>query len=102
MTKRMDIYEPKLPAAIRWPLYAVSFPFALLTAVVWIPFFLLRRREPPVNRTPCGGLCKFGWWDKYESIWRCSAYQGLPTQTARPTFTTKKDPNNCAMFERKP
>lgn len=44
-------------------------------------------------------MCVHSYWN---DTWRCAANQGYTTTTARRSFTTKKDPNNCTMFKRNP
>lgn len=105
MSRHLDIYTEtkpatKIPRVILWPLIVIAFPFVLITTIVWLPVLLLKKRDPLPNKTPCGNMCVHSYWrgDK----WRCAANQGYPTDWARKSFVTKKDPNNCSMFKRNP
>lgn len=56
------------------------------------------KQVDPPNRTPCGGLCVNGYWNKDRSSWRCRAYQGYAATDARQNFLDGD--NQCVMFEK--
>jgi len=63
--------------------------------------------EKQPNRTPCGDLCKYGFWvtkkpggtshtKSTNGSWNCRASQGMTCQTARPQFLDGR--GQCVMF----
>jgi hypothetical protein len=48
------------------------------------------------NKTPCGELCRYAWWDDRIEEWRCQADRGQSIAHARPTFLDEH--NQCIMF----
>lgn len=56
-------------------------------------------RQPP-NKTPCGRLCRYAYWDKEDGYWRCTAYQGMGVNHVRPNFQDEN--GQCVMFRVRP